>query len=96
MSYQKLLSPERRDFVRKVYAEIHSNAFSAITDRENGKVYFLQLVNGNKQLSEKEKGVILQYDPPSATSPNSMPEMLHHLCLSQLRSEHCARRKAGI
>ena len=55
MSYEYLLSPEKRDFVRKVYAEIHSNAFSAITDRENGKVYFLQLVNGNKQLSEKEK-----------------------------------------
>src|SRR5438270_10685970 len=58
MSYGKLLSPEKRDFVRKVYNEMDSNALSAfpsVADGENGKVYFLQLVNGNKQLSEKEK-----------------------------------------
>ena len=59
MSYQKLLSPEREEFVWKVYNEMHNNELSVFptnpTDRENRKVYFLQLVNGNKQLSEKEK-----------------------------------------
>ena len=58
MSYGKLLSPEKRDFVRKVYNEMHNNVYSAfptVADGENRKVYFLQLVNGNKQLSEKEK-----------------------------------------
>src|SRR3954449_580882 len=59
MSYQKLLSPERKEFVWKVYNEMYNNALSVFptdpTDRENRKVYFLQLVNGNKQLSEKEK-----------------------------------------
>ena len=58
MSYEWLLSPERRDFVRKVYNEMHNNVYSAfptVADGENRKVYFLQLVNGNKQLSEKEK-----------------------------------------
>src|SRR5437763_3373095 len=59
MSYERLLSSERRDFVRKVDNEMRNNALSVFptdpTDRENRKVYFLQLVNGNKQLSEKEK-----------------------------------------
>src|SRR5436309_14956012 len=31
------------------------SAFPTVADGENMKVYFLQLVNGNKQLSEKEK-----------------------------------------
>ena len=60
MSYKWLLSPKRREFIWKVYSEMYSNALSVFptistSDRENGKVYFLQLVNGNKQLSEKEK-----------------------------------------
>ena len=60
MSYGKLLSPERREFVWKVYNEMYNNALSvfpttSIFDEENRKVCFLQLVNGNKQLSEKEK-----------------------------------------
>ena len=60
MSYQKLLSPERNEFVQKVYNEMYNNALSvfpttSIFDEENRKVCFLQLVNGNKQLSEKEK-----------------------------------------
>src|SRR5205809_5402652 len=55
MSYEWLLSPERREFVWKVYNEMYDNAFLTFSNRENRKVYFLQLVNGNKQLSEKEK-----------------------------------------
>ena len=58
MSHDRLLSSlsiERRQFVWKIDNEMVNNANSTIPDRENRKEYFLQLVDGNKQLSEMEK-----------------------------------------
>src|SRR5437773_10415635 len=58
MSFHKLLSgvsEDRRLFVWKVYNEMNNNALVNISGRENRKAYFLQLVEGNKELSEIEK-----------------------------------------
>ena len=58
MSFQRLLSGVSKDrilFVWKVYSEMENNALANTSGRESGKVYFLQLVKGNKELSEIEK-----------------------------------------
>ena len=58
MSYQRLLSgvsKDRKLFVDKAYNEMTSNAVANTSDRENQKTYFLQLVEGNGELSEIEK-----------------------------------------
>ena len=55
MSFHKLLSEDRRLFVWKVYNEMNNNALVNISGRENRKAYFLQLVEGNGELSKKEK-----------------------------------------
>ena len=58
MSYLELsksLSPDRRDFVDKIYNEMVNNAYANKSDREDEKKKFLQLVEKNKEISEKEK-----------------------------------------
>ena len=58
MSYNKLLSEiseDRRLFVYKACNEMDSNADVNTSGEENHKNYFLQLVKGNKELSEIEK-----------------------------------------
>lgn len=58
MSYTQLLSSlsqERKQFIWKIYNGMFDNTNSTIPNRENKKQYFLQLVNGNEQLSENEK-----------------------------------------
>ncbi len=59
MSYNKLLtglSEDRKLFVWKAYNEMDDNAIAnAHGSSENHKNYFLQLVKGNKELSEIEK-----------------------------------------
>ena len=55
LSSLPLVSLERKQFVWKIDNEIRDNACLAIPDLENRKEYFLQLVDGNKQLSEIEK-----------------------------------------
>src|SRR5207244_2357878 len=50
------VSEDRKSFVWKVYHEMHDKAAAVILeDRENQKAYFLQLVEGNEELSEIEK-----------------------------------------
>src|SRR5437868_2375067 len=58
MSHNKLLSgvsEDRRTFVEKAYNEMETNALVNTSGEENQKNYFLQLVKGNKELSEIEK-----------------------------------------
>src|SRR4051812_4493589 len=60
MSYNKnkllsKLSEDRQIFVYKAYNEMANNANVNTSDIENMKTYFLQLVRGNKELSEIEK-----------------------------------------
>ena len=59
MSYARLLSEvsnDRRLFVLKVYNEMDNNAIANTHgNKENRKTYFLQLVEGNGELSEIEK-----------------------------------------
>src|SRR5688500_8821967 len=61
MSFNKLynlLTPDRRALVLKSYNEMNGIAYSAfptVSDRENKKGYFLQLVKENKELLENEK-----------------------------------------
>src|SRR5947209_13038961 len=58
MSHQRLLSElseDRESFIWKVYNETHNNANANTPDRESRKAYFLQLVEGNEELSEIEK-----------------------------------------
>ena len=58
MSYNKLLlevSEDRELFVWKAYNEMANNALVNTSGGENRKTYFLQLVKGNKELSEIEK-----------------------------------------
>src|SRR5205085_12663788 len=59
MSFNRLLSGVSKDrelFVQKVYNEMNNNAAAnAHGSRENKKTYFLQLVEGNGELSEIEK-----------------------------------------
>jgi len=58
MSYAKLLSgvsQDRKLFVRKNDDEMRNNALINTPDRENQRAYFLQLVEGNEELSEIEK-----------------------------------------
>src|SRR3954452_23012248 len=51
----KSLSPNRKDFMGKIYNEISNNAYANASDREEHKKKFLQLVEKNKEISEKEK-----------------------------------------
>src|SRR4051812_21754257 len=55
MTFEKLLSSRREQFVFKIYNEMDNNTDTTIPDRRNRIEYFLQLVNGNEQLFEKEK-----------------------------------------
>ena len=58
MSHAKLLSgvsEDRQSFLLKVYNEMNNNAMANTSDIESTKAYFLQLVKGNKELSEIEK-----------------------------------------
>ena len=55
MSYKKLLSEDKKSFVRKVYSEMYNNAMANTHNRESKKIYFLQLVERNEELSEIEK-----------------------------------------
>src|SRR5437588_5440727 len=55
MSFDRLLSGDRKLFVWKVYREMNNNAIVNTPDRESKKAYFLRLVEGNKELSEIEK-----------------------------------------
>src|SRR5438128_12660246 len=59
MSFERLLSgrvsEDRKLFVRKVHKEMYVNADVNMRDRESRKAYFLQLVEGNEELSEIEK-----------------------------------------
>ena len=53
MSFHKLLSPDREEFVDKIYSEMTSSAI--VNAPDNQKIFFLQLVEKNKEISEKEK-----------------------------------------
>ena len=58
MSHERLLSELSKDrglFVWNAYNEMDNNAIANTRGRENQKVYFLQLVEGNEELSEVEK-----------------------------------------
>src|SRR5438270_11669091 len=55
MSFDRLLSGDRKSFVWKVYGEMNGNVLANISDRGSEKAYFLQLVEGNEELSEIEK-----------------------------------------
>ena len=58
MSHEKLLSElseDRRLFALKAYNEMGDNATVNTSGIENQKAYLLQLVEGNKELSEIEK-----------------------------------------
>ena len=55
MSYKKLLSGDRKSFVRKIYNEMDDNAIANTSGGESEKAYFLQLVERNEELSEIEK-----------------------------------------
>ena len=58
MSHSKLfseMSGDRQSFVLKAFNEMQSNATINTSDIESAKAYFLQLVKGNKELSEIEK-----------------------------------------
>jgi hypothetical protein len=58
MSYKKLLlgvSEDRELFARKVYNEMFNNANANTHSRKSEEAYFLQLVEGNEELSEIEK-----------------------------------------
>src|SRR5438270_8508703 len=55
MSFDRLLSGDRKSFVWKVYGEMNGNVLANISDRGSKKAYFLQLVEGSEELSEIEK-----------------------------------------
>src|SRR5436309_12990658 len=55
MSFDRLLSGDRKSFVWKVYGEMNGNVLANISDRGSKKACFLQLVRGNEELSELEK-----------------------------------------
>src|SRR5439155_21069132 len=59
MSFARLLlevSEDRKLFVWKVYSEMNNNAIAnAHGSRENKKTYFLQLVEGNEELSDEKR-----------------------------------------
>src|SRR6266540_1242881 len=64
MSYNRLLSGttnNRRLFIYNIYHEMNSNAIANTHGRKNWKTYFLELVEGNEQLSEKEKQYCREY-----------------------------------
>src|SRR6266480_250909 len=55
MSHDKLLSKLSEDRKLFVYVDLENNATVNTSGRENYKTYFLQLVEGNRELSEIEK-----------------------------------------
>ena len=58
MSFYELftsLSPDRKDFVDKIFNEMDNNANTNALYRKDYKKKFLQLVEKNKEISEKEK-----------------------------------------
>src|SRR5437016_5871737 len=81
MSYNKLfseISEDRQLFVWKAYTEMDNNATINTSDIESAKAYSLQLVKGNKELSEIEKQycrerIIYQFELNSATYKEGRP-----------------------
>ena len=60
MSFEKLLSPDRREFVDKVYTEMVGNAYSNNTsDRESRKNFFLQSLHKRFGLIQYFNGLII-------------------------------------
>ncbi len=55
MSFNRLLSRDRKLFVQKVYNEMNDNSLANIHGRQSRKAYFLRLVERNDELSEIEK-----------------------------------------
>jgi len=55
MSHALLISEDRKPFVWKAFNEMRNNAIASMSYGENKRVYFLRLVEGNEELSEKEK-----------------------------------------
>ena len=58
MSFARLLPEDRKLSVHKIYDEMNSNTAVNTPDGENKKTYFLQLVEGNEELSEIEKTIL--------------------------------------
>src|SRR6185369_11617621 len=55
MSFDELISDDRELLVWKVFNEMYNDAIANTPGRESAKAYFLLLVEGNKELSKKEK-----------------------------------------
>ena len=61
MSYDKLLnslSPERKEFVLKIYNELADNTATDTSSGENMRKYFLQLVEKMKKFLKKKKNFV--------------------------------------
>src|SRR5256885_8426944 len=97
MSYKKLLlSGDRQLFVLKVYSEMNNNAIANTSDRESGKAYFLQLVEGNGELSEIEKRYcrerrIYDFELNNATYKRGKPRECDKCQTTRYSDKYCER-----
>ena len=99
MSHDKLLlelSEDRQLFVRKAYTEMTSNATINTSDDENQKTYFLQLVKGNKELSEFEKRYcrekfIYQFELSNARDKKGKPRECDKCQTTRYSDKFCER-----
>ena len=97
MSYNKLLSslsPERKEFVYKIYNEMQTNANVNNSDEESSKDYFFSLVKKNKELSENEKEYckerfIYEFELKSAGDKLGKPKECNKCKLTKYSDRFC-------
>src|SRR5215213_4252129 len=96
MSYVKLLSslsPEREEFVFKIYNEIYDNAF-VNSEEESRKEYFFSLVQNNNELSEIEKDFckkryIYDFELINASNKSGKPKECSRCKLTRYSDRFC-------
>ena len=101
MSHDKLLSELSKDrqlFAQKAYNEMYSDAYvdTSESDDENQKTYFLQLVKGNKELSEIEKRYcrekkIYDFELYSARTKRGKPRECDKCQTTRYSDKYCER-----
>src|SRR4051794_21240620 len=87
------LSPEKKEFVYKIYSEIFHNAL-VNSDEESTKNYFFSLVKKNKELSENEKKFckerfIYDFEINNARNKSGKPKECNNCKLTRYSDRFC-------
>ena len=97
MTYSRLISEDRQSFLWKVFNEMNNNnALANTSGEEREKAYFLQLVKGNKELSEIEKqwcreNYIYVFELQNATNKLGKPRECDKCQTTRYSDKFCER-----